>query len=154
MEEAILVAKESRQLGDYAFGAVVVYKGKIIARAGNRIRTEMDPTSHHEIVAMRMACRELGSRYLTGCTLYTTAAPCPMCITAAVWAKLSGVVYGVSQHDIIRYGVKYGNEKYKWRGATIEPEVMYHSFLGHAWPGMHISQHMQAECKKLFHNKP
>src|SRR3990167_1574891 len=93
MREAIRIARESRKLGDYAIGAVMVKDGQIIARAGNRIRTELDPSSHTEIVAIRMSCRDLGSRYLQGCTLFSTHAPCPMCLGACVWAKIDRIVY-------------------------------------------------------------
>lgn len=152
MASAIEVAKESRRLGDYAIGTVIVKDGVVIVEAGNRIRTESDPTSHTEIVAIRMACRDLGTRYLTGCTLYSTHALCPMCLTACVWAKISRVVYGVSQTDIIKYGKKHGNRRYKWRGVKVEPPKMYEMYLKDAWPKMRIQQLMRGECNSLFHN--
>lgn len=152
MQEAIKIAKESRRLGDYAIGAVIAKNGRMIARAGNRIKTEMDPTSHTEIVAIRMACRDLGSRYLKGCTLFSTHALCPMCLTACVWSKIDRIVYGVSQQDIEEYGAKHGNERYKWRSAGIEPLEMY-QYMKSAHPRLKVNQLMREECKKLFHNR-
>jgi len=153
MREAIAIANESRRLGDYAIGAAIVKGNRLIARAGNRIRTEMDASSHTEIIVMRMASRDLGSRYLNGCTLYTSHAPCPMCLSMAIWAKVSRIVYGVSQADIEEYGLKHGNSKYKWRSAGIEPEELY-AYMHRANPNMKIVQFMRNECKKLFHNRP
>lgn len=152
MKVAIGAARESRRLKDYAIGAVVVKGKRVVSVAGNRIRTEIDPTSHSEVVAIRMACRDLGSRYLRGCTLYSTLAPCPQCLTACVWAKINRVVYGASQRDIKEYGKKHGNDKFKWRGVDIEPEEMYR-YLKVAHPTMRIKQLMRGACLRLFHNK-
>lgn len=154
MQLAIAEAVESRRLGDYAIGAVVAKDGMIIAKAGNRIRTEMDPSSHTEIVAIRMACRDLGSRYLKGCTLYTTHAPCPMCLGACVWAKLGRVVYGANQSDMGEYGRLFGNKRYKWRAVHIEPEQLYGLYMRDAHPNMKIDQLLREECIQLFHNRP
>lgn len=153
MLAAIKEAKESRRLHDYAIGAVIVKNGEIIARAGNRIRTESDPTSHTEIVAIRMACRDLGTRYLKGCAIYSTHAPCAMCTNACVWAKMSLVVYGASQRDILTYGQKHGNGKFKWRAIEIEPGELYKKYLKVAHPNMKILQMMRKRCNTLFHNE-
>lgn len=150
MELAIESAKESRRLGDYAIGSVIAKGDKIIAIAGNRIRTEIDATSHTEVVAIRMASRDLASRYLTGCTLYSTHAPCPMCLGACVWAKIDRVVYGAAQADIFDFGKQFGNEKFKWRAVGIEPKELYeHMKIAH--PTMEIKQMMRGDCVGLFH---
>ena len=69
------------------FGSVVVKNGEIIAEGCNRVTSENDPTSHAEIVAIREACRKLGSFQLEGCTIYTSCEPCPMCLGAIYWAR-------------------------------------------------------------------
>jgi len=154
MDMAIEEAIKSRLLKDYGIGCVIVRNGEVIARAGNRIRTEMDPSSHTEIVAMRMACRDLQSRYLQDCTLYSTHAPCAMCLGASVWAKIDKIVYGVSQQDITEYGNKYGNDKFKWRGTMIEPTELYDKYLQSAHPGMLIVPGVKRdECMELFHSE-
>lgn len=75
------------------FGAAVVRDGQLIAVASNQVLADNDPTAHGEIVAIRKACKHLGSYDLSGCILYTTAYPCPMCLAAAMWANLDEIVY-------------------------------------------------------------
>ncbi len=86
MREAIRVAKESRERGDYAFGAVLVRDGKIVTASGNKVITYRDPTGHAELNCLRKAAIREGHRHLRpGAVLYTTHAPCPMCLAACVW---------------------------------------------------------------------
>lgn len=153
MDIAIAEARESRRLGDYAIGAVIAHRGKLLVKTGNRIRTEVDATSHTEMVAIRLASRDLQSRYLTGCTLYSTAAPCMMCFGACIWSKIDRIVYGANQADIRRYGFRRGNARYKWRALTIEPDELY-QYAREAHRGMIIQQTMRDECVALFHNEP
>lgn len=72
------------------FGAVIVRDGAVVARAHNTVLRDNDPTAHGEINAIRAACQALGRLDLSGCELYTTAEPCPMCLAAIVWSRLSG----------------------------------------------------------------
>lgn len=81
------------------FGAVVVRDGRIVGRGRNRVVADLDPTAHAEIVAIRDACAALGRFHLTGCVLYTSCEPCPMCRAAAHWARLEGVVYAAATPD-------------------------------------------------------
>ena len=86
------------------FGAVVVRDGTIIARGHNQVVVRNDPTAHAEIVAIRGACTVLGSFDLSGCTLYTTCEPCPMCYAAAWWARVLAIHYGCSRDDAADIG--------------------------------------------------
>lgn len=81
-------------LGDVPIGAVVVHAGRIIARGQNRRETDRDPTAHAELLALREAARHLGGWRLTGCTLYVTLEPCPMCAGALLQARVDRLVYG------------------------------------------------------------
>lgn len=86
------------------FGAVIVKDGEIVAEGANRVVAEKDPTWHGEMEAIRNACRKLGSFKLTGCTMYTSAEPCPMCAAASYWAGLERIFYGATVDDLLEYG--------------------------------------------------
>lgn len=86
------------------FGAVIVKDGKIIAEGYNQVVKNNDPTWHAEIQAIREACKKLGTFHLTGCTLYTSAECCPMCLAAAYWAHLDKIYYGATTGDALKYG--------------------------------------------------
>jgi tRNA(Arg) A34 adenosine deaminase TadA len=77
------------------FGACIVWRGKIVAAAHNTVLRDRDPTCHAEMNAIRQACRKLRTHDLSGCVIYTTAEPCPMCLGAIYWARLSGLRIGV-----------------------------------------------------------
>lgn len=81
------------------FGAVVVKSGKIIAKAHNQVLKNNDPTAHAEINAIKKACKKLGTFDLSGCEVYTTCMPCPMCLGAIKWANIKTVYYGASSKD-------------------------------------------------------
>ena len=157
MKASIYEAKKARRGGDYAIGSVITKNGKIIARTGTKSRTSNDPTAHNEVVALRMAAKKMKNRHLIGCTLYSTCAPCPMCITACVWAKIDRVVYGSHQSDMVAYSKEHGEYKlgnkaeYLWRGTEIEPIILYNQYLKIAHPTMEIrSGVMRKECNRLF----
>jgi len=81
------------------FGAVIVKDGKIIARGVNRVTTNNDPTAHAEVVAIREACKVLNTFQLTGCEIYTSCEPCPMCLGAIYWARPDKLFYANSKED-------------------------------------------------------
>ena len=81
------------------FGAVVVKDGVIVGRGHNRVLRDNDPTCHGEVAAIRDACARLGTYDLSGCELYTTGEPCPMCLYACLWAKVERVYYGCTLED-------------------------------------------------------
>lgn len=80
--------------GDQPFGAVVVKDGKIVGWGPSRVVTDTDPTAHAETIAVRDAARRLGTRDLSGCVMYSTSHPCPMCEAGAYWANIDRFVYG------------------------------------------------------------
>jgi tRNA(adenine34) deaminase len=93
MREAIAQARRAEQLGEVPIGAVIVHEGSVIARAHNRREIDRDPLAHAEILAIREAARVLDRWRLTGCTLFVTLEPCPMCAGALVNARIDRVVY-------------------------------------------------------------
>ena len=86
------------------FGAVIVKDGKIIARGANRVTASVDPTAHAEVNAIREAARVLGTFDLSGCEIYTSCEPCPMCLGAIYWAHLDKVYYGNTKADAKEIG--------------------------------------------------
>lgn len=86
------------------FGAVIVKDGKIIAEGYNQVIKHKDPTWHAEMQAIREACKKLGTPHLTGCTMYTSAECCPMCLATAYWAHLDHIYYGATTGDALKYG--------------------------------------------------
>src|SRR3569832_179982 len=94
MQEAIAISFEAMRSGSGGhFGAVIVKNGKIIARGMNRVTANNDPTAHAEIVAIRDACQLLGHFQLTGCELYTSCEPCPMCMGAIYWSRTDRIYF-------------------------------------------------------------
>lgn len=87
-----------------AFGAVIVMDGKIVGEGANRVVAENDPTWHGEVAAIRSACKALGTFTLDGATLYASAEPCPMCMTAAYWAGIGEIYYAATVEDVLAYG--------------------------------------------------
>jgi tRNA(Arg) A34 adenosine deaminase TadA len=149
MEAAIEEALKARARGDYAFGAVIVRDGEIVARATNRAKIDKDATQHAEVAAIREASKILDSRYLERCILYTTHEPCPMCSAAAVWANMAGVVSGAKIEDIWNYHLKYGNTEWKWRVINIPAREV----LSKGDPQVEIiEEFMREECCALFHS--
>ena len=86
------------------FGAVIVRDGRIVGEGANSVTSTYDPTAHGEVNAIRAACRALGTFSLEGCELYTSCEPCPMCLSAAYWARVDAVYFGASQADAARAG--------------------------------------------------
>ena len=96
MREAVAAAREAASRGEVPVGAVVIAPDgvSVLAVAGNRTRTDCDPTAHAEVVALREAARRAGNYRLTGATLYSTIEPCAMCAGALVQARIARLVYG------------------------------------------------------------
>jgi len=86
------------------FGAVIIKDDVIIAQAHNKVLLTNDPTAHAEVNAIREASQKLESFDLSGCVLYTTCMPCPMCLGAIMWARISTVYYGASEKDAAKGG--------------------------------------------------
>ena len=94
MRKAILEAHQAAVEGEVPIGAIIVCQGRILARTHNLTETLHDVTAHAEMQAITAAANALGGKYLTGCTLYVTVEPCPMCAGALGWSQISRIVYG------------------------------------------------------------
>ena len=99
MRQAIALAVENVENGGGPFGAVIVKDGVVVATGVNRVVPDNDPTAHAEVNAIRAACVKLGTFDLSGCVIYTSCEPCPMCLGAIYWAHLDKIYYGATQFD-------------------------------------------------------
>lgn len=104
MSEAVALARRALDDDGGPFGAVVVREGEIVGRGRNRVLALSDPTAHAEVLAIRDACRRLGTHDLSGCTVYTSCEPCPMCLGALLWARVDRIVYAVGREGATRAG--------------------------------------------------
>ena len=120
MRRAIALATEnvlSRAGGP--FGAVVVRDGEILATGTNLVASTNDPTAHAEVVAIRAACRALGDFKLTGCAVYASCEPCPMCLAAIYWARCDAIFYGNRAADASDAGF---DDAWLYRELCLAPE--------------------------------
>ena len=141
MEKAIALATENVTSGGGGpFGAVIVRAGKIVATGANLVTTTNDPTAHAEVVAIRNACTALASFQLTGCHIYTSCEPCPMCLAAIYWARCDAIFYGCSAADAAVAGfddaflyeeMKRPVDQRAIPAVNLLPELAISSF--HAW---------------------
>jgi tRNA(Arg) A34 adenosine deaminase TadA len=105
LREAIRLSIENvRAARGGPFGAVVVRGQEIVGRGANTVTSSLDPTAHAEIVAIREACRTLGTFHLEGCDLYASCEPCPMCLSAVYWSRLSHLYFAASREDAAQAG--------------------------------------------------
>jgi tRNA(Arg) A34 adenosine deaminase TadA len=106
MRMAIAMARQSAIVDRTGspFGCVIIREGEIVGAGVNRVPTDNDPTAHAEVVAIREACRNLGTYVLDGCTMYATGEPCPMCYAAAWWARVEAIYYASTIRDALDYG--------------------------------------------------
>lgn len=88
------------------FGACIVKDGKIIGRGSNNVLSNNDPTAHAEIMAIRDACKNINSYNLTGCVIYTSCYPCPMCLSAIIWSNITKIYYGNTKLDAENIGFR------------------------------------------------
>lgn len=137
MKKAVEKAKEGMKKGQTPFGACIVKDGKVISCAHNTVWADKDPTAHAEVNAIRKACKKIKDIDLSGCTLYTTTEPCPMCFSAIHWAKIDKIVYGATIADAKKAGfneLTISNKKMKESGKS----------------KVKIEKVKCEECKKLF----
>ncbi len=99
MKRAIELSKLNIESGGGPFGAVIVKDGKIIGEGWNKVTASNDPTAHAEIEAIREACKNLSHFDLTGADIYTSCEPCPMCLSAIYWARLSTIYFANTKSD-------------------------------------------------------
>ncbi len=103
--EAILLSQKSITNNEGGpFGCVIVKDGKIVGRGNNKVTSSNDPTAHAEVVAIRDACKKLGTFQLDGCEIYTSCEPCPMCLGAIYWARPSVVYFANNREDAANIG--------------------------------------------------
>ncbi|MCU1514143.1 MAG: cytosine deaminase [Microbacteriaceae bacterium] len=104
LEHSIRLATENVANGGGPFGALIVKDGALLAEGQNRVTANLDPTAHAEVVAIRAACQAIGDFSLAGAVLYTSCEPCPLCLSAALWARVDRVVFAADRHDAARGG--------------------------------------------------
>ncbi|MBW4717562.1 nucleoside deaminase [Saccharothrix obliqua] len=130
--------------GGGPFGAVVVKDGEVIATGTNQVTPSLDPTAHAEVVAIRAACRALNDFRLTGCVLVSSCEPCPLCLSAALWARVDRVVYAADRDDAAAAGFDdrafhdlFGKPRAEWdlpveRISTGEDDAPFAAWLARA----------------------
>jgi guanine deaminase len=99
MVRAIELSKQNIQKNGGPFGAVVVKDGRIIGEGCNRVTASNDPTAHAEVEAIRHACQQLSTFDLSGCEIYTSCEPCPMCLAAIYWARIDSIYFANTKKD-------------------------------------------------------
>ena len=118
------------------FGAVIVKDGEIIAEGFNNVTSSNDPTAHAEITAIRNACKKLETFDLSGCELYTSCEPCPMCLSAIIWANIKEVYYGCTKGDAGEIGFR--------------DDIIYDYLKGENSNLIRLKQIDREECIKTF----
>lgn len=105
MRRAIALSQEAISAASGPpFGAVVVRAGKILAEGFNHVHTDNDPTAHAEIIAIRNACKAVNSPFLDNCTIYSSSEPCPMCMSAIYWSRISAVYFATDREAAFKSG--------------------------------------------------
>ena len=109
MKRAVALARRGMELDcGGPFGAVVVRDGAIVGEGWNEVLRTKDPTAHAEVVAIRSACRKLATYDLSGCEIYASCEPCPMCLGAIYWSRIGKVYFAVNRHDAA--GIEFRDE--------------------------------------------
>lgn len=139
MRRAIDLSIENVKNGGGPFGAVVVKDGAIVGEGSNRVTTSNDPTSHAEINAIRNASQQLNAFDLTGCEIYTSCEPCPMCLGAIYWARLDKMYYGNTKQDAKAIGF---DDSFIYEELELSPENRR----------LKSQQAMHDEALKAFHD--
>jgi tRNA(Arg) A34 adenosine deaminase TadA len=120
MREAIsLSASNLGKPSGGPFGAVVVKDGKVVGRGANSVTSTNDPTAHAEVVAIRDACRNLGTFQLDGCDIYSSCEPCPMCLGAIYWARPARLFFAATREDAARAGF---DDSYIYQQVALDPD--------------------------------
>ncbi|MCU0361971.1 MAG: nucleoside deaminase [Bacteroidales bacterium] len=125
-ERAVALAEEGIASGGGPFGALITKDGKIIAEAWNRVVLSHDPTAHAEIRAIRMAAESLSSHDLSGCTIYASCEPCPMCLGAIYWSGIRSVFYSCTRIDAEDAGF---SDNLIYRELMLDPAARQSSFV-------------------------
>ncbi len=118
------------------FGAIIVKNGEIIARAHNTVIESIDATAHAEVNAIRLASKKLNTNDLSGCVLYTSAEPCPMCLSAIIWANIKDVYYANTKKEADDIGFR--------------DDVIYEYLKGNRTDTIHLYHLQSDEARKVF----
>ena len=148
MARCVEEARRGAARGQYPVGAAVVTRdGEILSLQHNQVCSSADPTAHTEVLAIRQAALRRSSRHLPDCFLYTTLEPCPMCAAAAVWARMTGIVFGASQRDAVLWAAERPSGDFTWRQIL----VPCHDIVAKATPILTVHGGvMREECRGLF----
>jgi tRNA(Arg) A34 adenosine deaminase TadA len=151
MEAAIEQALAAKQEGDYAIGTVLVIGDEIVSAWGSRVKRDESPIAHSEILAILDASQKLKSRHLINAILYSTQEPCPMCASAAVFARLKGIVFGASIEDMKNYVLKNPGSPHLGRVIDISCERI----ITTSYEDTELVKHfMQGECLDVLADAP
>lgn len=145
MRLALRKALRSVNAGEYPVGALVIKNGKIISKSETKTHRTNDPSAHAELLAIRNASKILQTRKLDNCVLYSTHEPCPMCTTAALFARMHGIIFGTSIKDAIAYALQNPGWEWKWVDIPISTIVRKSNCKSFIYSGF-----MKKECRKLF----
>lgn len=137
MRRAIRLSLDNVKKGGGPFGAIIVKDGKVISAGTNNVTAKNDPTAHAEVDAIRKAAKNLKNFDLSGCELYTSCEPCPMCLSAIYWARISRIYYGNTKKDAAKIGF-IDDFIYKELGKPLEKRKLK------------ISQHLRDEALMSF----
>lgn len=119
MRRAIKLSENSVQNGGGPFGAVIAKDGEIVAEGSNKVTIDTDPTAHAEVCTIRNACQKLGTFDLSGCVIYTSCEPCPMCFGAIYWAHLDKIYYANDRKDAGKIGF---DDDFIYEEIALEPQ--------------------------------
>ena len=119
LRKAISFATNNIQESGGPFGALIASNGVIIATGCNRVTADHDPTAHAEVNAIREACKKLGTFNLSGCDIYTSCEPCPMCLSAIYWARIDRIYYGCCKEDAKNIGF---DDSFIYEQIELKPE--------------------------------
>lgn len=117
--KAIELSKKSVETGGGPFGAVIVKDGIIVAEGSNCVTLNNDPTAHAEVTTIRKACTTLNTFDLSGCEIYTSCEPCPMCLSAIYWARIERIYYGCDKTDAKNIGF---DDSFIYEQIELKPE--------------------------------
>lgn len=148
MNNCINLARDNAKNNQYPIAAIITDQdGRVLVTSLSSLREKNDPTNHPEIEAIRKATEMLESRVLTGCYLFTTLEPCPMCTAAAIWAKMQGIVFGAYQEDAVEFIRLNPNRRFSWRQICVKSKEI----VNNGFPNLELYEGiLREECKRLF----
>jgi len=123
--------------GKTPFGAILVIDGEVISEGASSVIELLDPSAHAEVMALRNAARKLQRHLLPGSVLYSSSEPCPMCLTACYWARVSRVVFGATSHDVATYGFE-DLQLYRELAASVEQRSLTEVSAGESLRSMAV----------------